>query len=142
VIPPRPTALVAPRAAWDELQLAGSTLFEIDVRRTPIARLGSDTCRCVVVARDHANAIARVSADRPDPADPKPWNVDDSLVWDPADHPEFAFLVIRASTSLDDNLLQFLHEHVFWVKEDPREDHWLQPDELPAEVRVILDLDT
>ena len=134
-----PPVLIMSRESWDALRVTGSDLVEIDARQTPIADVVDDATRLAVVAHEYTPAIGRVTVYREDRTDPKPWNSDHYSVWDLAQHPDLAWMINRASTSLDTNLLTFLGEHVFWVKERPGPDHWLESHELPSVVRVLLE---
>ncbi len=137
-----PTVIATPRAGWDALSVASTNLVEIDARRTPIARVARDAARVAVVANRLGPSDARVSVYRYDPADaPKDWNADHYSVWLNLDsHANIHELANRASTSYDANLVRYLRENVFWVKEDPGDDHWLSYEDLPAVVRAIVDI--
>lgn len=77
---------------------------------------------------------------RHDPADaPKDWNTDHySVLLNLEPHTNIHQLVNQASTSYNANLVEYLRENVFWVKEDPGPDHWLRYDELPAVVQAVV----
>jgi hypothetical protein len=117
---------------------------EIDARRTPIAGLARDAAHVAIVANQLGPSNSRVSVYRYDPADaPKDWNADHYAVWlNLESHTDIRELVNRASTSYDNNLVQYLRENVFWVKEDHRNDHWFSYDQLPEVVRAVVDIHT
>ena len=79
---------------------------------------------------------------REDPQDdPTPVNVDSYDVWVGIlptyfDVPK---MILYASTSDDSNFQFYASDHVFFVKEDPGNDHWLE--QLPLEVQVMLSRD-
>jgi hypothetical protein len=131
-----------PRSGWDALGVGSTNLVEIDARRTPVAGVAHDAARVAVVANQLGPSDARVSVYRYDPADaPKDWNADNYAVWlNLESHTDIRELVNRASTSYDDNLVQYLRKNVFWVKEDHGDDHWLSYDQLPAVVRAVVDI--
>jgi hypothetical protein len=133
------TAVAAPRGDWEALGVSSTNYVAIDVRQTPIAAVAQDSSRVAVVARQTTPSDARVSVYRCDPADPKPWNGDHYSIWlDLWHHADVPALANKASTSLDANLVEYIRENVYWVKEERGDDHWLAPEELPDVVQAIV----
>jgi len=71
--------------------------------------------------------------------EPTPVNVDTYDVWVGMlptyfDVPK---MVLHAATRDDNNFKFYASNHVFFVKEDPGNDHWLE--DLPSEVKMLLD---
>jgi len=135
-----PTVIVTPLADWQALRVSSTNLVEIDAAQTPIARVAHDAARVAVVASQTGPANARVSVYRHDPADaPKDWNTDHYLVLlNLEQHPNIHEFVTSASTSYNANLVEYLRQNVFWVKEDPGPDHWLAYNELPSIVQAVV----
>ena len=131
---------VSPRGDWDAVGVNSTNVVQIDACRTPIARVTQDASRLAIVAHQLGLSDARVSVYRYDESDqPTPWNVDHYSVWlNINTHPEIHEMVNRASTSYDDNLVRYLGENVFWVKEEPGDDHWLP--ELPTSVLAVVEI--
>lgn len=75
---------------------------------------------------------------RRDPKDdPTPINVDTYTVWmGLPTYLNVSDMIIAGSTDNDDNFKHYANDHVFLVKENPSDDHWLE--ELPREVYVLL----
>ena len=130
------------RSSWDELGVSSTNLVRIDVRDTPVVRVEQDAALLAVVAQKFGSSDARVSVYRYDERDyPTPVNVDHYLVWlNLGNHENISDMILAASTSDDPNLRRYLNQNVFWVKEEPGEDHWLP--ELPASVRPVLEIST
>ena len=75
---------------------------------------------------------------RRDPKDdPTPINVDTYTVWmGLPTYLNVSDMIIAGSTDNDDNFKHYANDHVFLVKENPSDDHWLE--ELPREVYALL----
>lgn len=135
-----PTVIVTAREDWQALSVGSTNLVEIDAQRTPIAHVAHDAARVAMVASQTGPANARVSVYRHDPADaPTDWNTDHySVLLNLEQHPNILEFVNRASTSYNANLVEYLRENVFWIKEQSGPDHWLRYDELPAVVPAVV----
>lgn len=135
-----PTIVVTPLADWQALGVASTNFVEIDARRTPIAGVAQDAARVAMFASQTGPANARVSVYRHDPADaPKDWNTDHySVLLNLEQHPNLHELINSASTSYNVNLVDYLRQNVFWVKENPGPDHWLAYHELPSVVQAVV----
>lgn len=133
-----PSVFAFPRTDWEALGVGSTRLVQIDVRNTPINRLAQDASKVAAVAHQLGSYQARVSVYRYDETDqPTPWNTDHYSVWLDLDrHRDIREFVNRASTSYDANLVRYLHETVFWVKEQPGDDHWLG--DLPSSVVAVV----
>jgi hypothetical protein len=74
---------------------------------------------------------------RNDPKDEKPINVDKYTVWiGLPTYLNILEMIEVGSTDNDDNFSHYANDHVFLVKEEPGDDHWLK--ELPREVYALL----
>ncbi len=75
---------------------------------------------------------------RNDPKDiPTPINVDTYTVWiGLPTHFDIPKMIMSAATSDNGNFEIYATDHVFFVKEDPGNDHWLE--QLPSEVQMLL----
>ena len=133
-----PSVFASPRTDWEALGVGSTSVVQIDVGSTPIGRVAQDASKLAAVAHQFGPSRARVSVYRYDQADqPTPWNADHYSVWlDLDQHRDIRNFVNRASTSYDANLVQYLHETVFWVKEQPGDDHWLT--DLPSSVVAVV----
>ncbi len=125
------------RSQWEALKALAGQRVPIEISRTPMARLATETDLAAAVAERKSDYEATITVYRHDPKDPMPINVDRYLVWERVpDHRDFFAMVNTASTSDNANMRGFLADHVFLVKEKPGPDHWL-PD-LPVEIVAIV----
>ena len=121
------SVIIMPRHDWDALRVGSTSLVQIDIKKTPLARVAEDSCLLAVVARKYQPSSGRVSIYRYDEKDKKPVNVDHyTVLLDLVGHPRIQEMVHAASTSLDNNLRQFSDENVFLVLEDKGNDHWIE----------------
>ena len=127
------------RDAWDELDVTSTTTCLIDVGQTPMARTAHEASVVAAYGRRFSSATAEVGIVRLDPDDkPDIYNTDKYLVWvDLPSHSSFSQMVSAASTEDNENLREFLRENVFFVKQDPDDEH--RRSDLPPTVRVLLD---
>jgi hypothetical protein len=128
---------------WNSLHISGNTnekLVKLDLEQfqpLPIGGLimDSDFLGSTAFATD-SNVTIKIY--RMDPKDePTPINVDTYTVWKGL--PSFLNIpgmIIASSTASDDNFSHYAEDHVFLIKEEPDDDHWLE--ELPKEVYAML----
>lgn len=129
--------LVMRRGEWRVIRGSGEAAVEIELSLTPIAEVEARAELAAAVATRLADDTVEIAVYRRDERDAKPINVDRYLVWESVPkHLDFVQMVNTASTFIDDNMRAFLDEWVFFVKEQPGPDHWL--DEVPAEIRAVV----
>lgn len=138
-----PTVLISPREQWEALNVGTTELVEIDIQICPISGVVHEAAHLAVVAHQIHPSAAQVSVYRYDHKDaPQEWNVDHySVELDLAARADLPELINLSSTSYDDNLRQFALQHVFWIKEEAGDDHWLSTSELPAVVRASIEIE-
>lgn len=130
------SVIVMPRDKWATMGVKSTNVVQIDIQKTPIARVAEDSCVLAAIAQKYGPSDAKISVYRYDEKDPRPINVDHYDVWlDLVSHPRIQEMVMAASTSLDDNLRRFSRENVFLVLEHLADDHWLE--DLPDSVVSI-----
>lgn len=126
------------RTAWDAFDASSTNVVLIDVTATPIGGVASESSMVAAVAQRFSPDEGRVSIYRHDPNDSDPINVDHYRVYlDLASSPRLGEMITAASTSHNENMQNYLHQHVHLVKEDRGADHWLP--ELPSSVRIVLE---
>jgi len=129
------------RSEWEKLKIEERKLIPLDINDlelfpfSPI--LTSDEYLGTIASRDGDRV--RIALYRLDPKDdPTPINVDFYTVWESLppkyDIPE---MVISGSTSNDQNFQSYLGDHVFLVKEEITDGHWLE--KLPTEIAILLE---
>lgn len=127
------------RHDWDRLlPLAKGDVVEIDASTTPIARVAVDTRIEAIVAARQSDFEIVLEVFRYDPRDaPTTVNVDRYRVWKRLPlHRNYLPMVNAASTEDNANMRGFLDDHVFFVKDQVAEGHWLR--ELPPHVLYSL----
>ena len=136
------SAITVLRTQWDSLQVNSTQPIPIDVEATPIRGVASGASRIAVVAKQMSTGGGRVSVYRNDPQDePAPINVDHYTVLTDLDtDPRLRQFAVAASTSVNSNLMNHLRDNVFWVKEEPGDDHWLP--EVPSSVLAVVRIET
>lgn len=130
--------LAVSRDEYPEI-VSGSTLtVRLDLEK---AGWGSVASRASMVAAEAASRSEfedTVRIYRHDPADaPYPWNVDKWKVVDLQKDPNLQANASAASTAINENLLEFAADYLFWVPEGHPVDHPRK--ELPSD--LILDLE-
>lgn len=129
------------RLDWEELKIKEGELVLLDtsdLSLLPIAPASSNPNYLCTVAKRLSKKV-RISLYRLDSKDePTPINVDNYTVWEelPSDL-DVKEMVATGDTDYNSNLEHYLYNHVFLIKEDDAEGHWL--DELPSEVAILLD---
>lgn len=132
------SVLVAPRSEWEQMGLKLGAKFLIDVEETSLGKVASDATILATVARQHSDTSGEIVVYRDDLEDvPNRVNVDKYDVWvDLRSHQSFQQMVNSATTTVNENMEQFLDDNVFLAKQEPGDDHHL-PD-LPTEIRSML----
>ena len=122
------SVLIMPRTDWEALQVCSTEPVQIDIRSTPMAAVATDAVVMAAMAYRLSSKTAQIEIFRYDPSDaPTSINKDSySVIEDVLHRPDYPTIVNRASTSDNDNLRCFLSEHVFLIKEEPGNDHWLK----------------
>jgi hypothetical protein len=121
---------------WDGVVGHLGEPLNIDVQRMPISRVADVSSVVASVAHRFGPASAVVSVFRyDDKDDPYVFNQDRYQVPNLAAHPRFDEIVIRASTSVNENMREYLRENVFLYKERPGSDHWLKT--IPSSITAI-----
>jgi hypothetical protein len=128
---------------WDSLNVfegQDDTLVKLDLEQfqpLPISgiAMGSDLIGCTACATT-SKVILKIY--RRDPRDePTPINVDTYTIWEGLPtYLRIPEMIVASSTACDNNFLNYAEDHVFLVKEEPCDDHWLE--ELPKEVYALL----
>ena len=114
----------------------------LDLEELPMSDVVNDAAVLAATAQLSTDSEIGISIYRFDPSDPKPINVDYYSVWE--DLPScyiFEDIVASSSTNIDENLLDMLDRFVFITKKEKGAGHWLDFDDLPFEVPVIIDDD-
>lgn len=126
------------RAEWEKAVGLVGMPIEVDVRSTPLAGAAQASSIVASVAHRFSSATAQYSIYRYDAADaPTPINHDEYDVWtDLAAHPRLNDMVNAASTSANQNFMEFCSENVFFVKRSPGPDHWLAA--VPSSIAVLV----
>ena len=132
--------LIWDRDTWNSVKPAMGEPVTLDVSITPVASVAEDASVVAAAAQEVSATGIGLAVYRYDPQDPKPYNVDRYAVWEniPARY-DFETIVNQASTTVDDNLKGFLTNNVFVVQLDKGPGHWLSEDELPAQIKVVID---
>jgi len=129
--------LTMPREQWEGFQVSGEEPVLVDISATPVSGVARDASVVASVATQRSPATGRLAIFRWDEKDlPTPYNKDEYVVWtNLADHPRLAEMINAASTSDNENFRAFCREHVFLVKAQPGDDHWLSA--LPMSVSLL-----
>ncbi len=131
------------REDWDSLNIAGNakeTLVKLELEQfkpLPINRIitGSDLIGYTALATDSKVTIKIYRRDPKD--DPTPINVDTYTIWKGLPtYLDIPQMIVTGDTDSDANFWHYANDHVFLVKEEPDDDHWLA--ELPGEVYAVL----
>jgi hypothetical protein len=130
--------LSMPRADWDAAVGHAGMPVEVDVRSTPVGGVAQVSSVVASVAHRFGAATARFSIFRYDAADePTPINHDEYDVWhDLTAHPRLHEMIQAASTSANENFMNFCEENVFFVKRAAGPDHWLST--VPSSITILL----
>ena len=130
-------------ADWDSLQIAeglNEKLVKLELEQfqpLPIHRVmvGGDLIGYTAMA---TSSKVTIKIYRRDPKDePTPINVDTYTVWKGLPpYLDVPKMIITGDTDANQNFWNYANDHVFLVKEEPGNDHWLE--ELPREVYAVL----
>ena len=129
------------RSDWEMLKVDDGTfkLIEVnDLSFFPFAPISSMEEYLGTVARKSGDSV-KISVYRLDPKDePTPINVDTYTVWErlPQQY-DVDQMILYASTSNDPNFEKYLSEHIFLVKDNETEGHWLE--KLPDEIAILIE---
>jgi hypothetical protein len=105
---------------------------------SPFAEVTNSESFIAAVAEREDEARVRVSVYRTDQSDPQPIIVDEYVILErfPASLDVWG-LIQSATTDPGPNFIRYRDDHVFLVKEQPGDQHWL--DTLPGTVTALLD---
>jgi hypothetical protein len=127
-----------PRTVWDAFEASSTNVAVIDVTRTPVGSVAEESSVVAAIAQRFSPDEGRISIYRYDPKDPEPINVDHHRVHlNLGSSLRLGEMITAASTSYNENMKNYLQQHVHLVKEDHGPDHWLP--ELPSSVRIVLE---
>jgi hypothetical protein len=126
---------------WDSLDIRKGTPVLLDFEENDIFAFGSisnqpDFLAAIASRTDEEVSIAIYRKDPKD--DPYLVNLDRYTVWEsfpPQIYVQRNEMIQTADTNADDNFMHYEEDHVFMVKEDASEDHWLR--ELPSTVIAL-----
>lgn len=130
------------KADWRRLSLEDGDVVLLDLNEMnhfPLRAMSLEPDFLAAVAERKAGAV-QISVYRQDLEDPQPINVDFYEVWvsPPRDvHIKIDEMVETADTDYNLNFQRYLQDHVFIVKNDAGDDHWLE--ELPQNVLVLIE---
>ncbi len=134
----RRPVLHMPRKDWNDLKVSSTGTALIDIEKTPVRGVTSNASVVAAYGLKFSAATAEVGVIRLDLADsPNIYNTDKYVVWeDLPSHGSFTSMVNAASTEDNDNLREYLHENVFFVKLKPDDEH--HRSELPNTIQMLL----
>jgi hypothetical protein len=131
------------RSDWDSLRIddgSSEKLIKLELEQfepLPIHRViaGGDLIGYTATA---SSSKVTIKIYRRDPKDePTPINVDTYTIWKGLpSYLNVPQMVITGDTDTNENFWHYANDHVFLVKEEPGDDHWLK--ELPGEVYAVL----
>jgi hypothetical protein len=116
-----------PRQDWINFGTYEGSPVQIDVTHTPIGGVAQSASVVAAFAIQLSASVNQIHIYRYDPKDaPTPYNLDTYSVWENlTTHRDYPRILQAASVDDDGNLQSFLSEHVFIVKEQRGNDHWL-----------------
>jgi hypothetical protein len=136
----RPVFIIR-RLEWEKLQIEEGKLVALniaDLALFPFSLLSTNEDYLGTIATKNNNKI-KITLYRFDSKDePTPINVDFYSVWESIP-PNYNIdeMITMGDTDNDQNFQDYLTEHVFLVKENVVEGHWLT--QLPKEIAVLLE---
>jgi hypothetical protein len=130
------------REDWDSLNIVGDTnekLIKLEMEQyepLPIHRITIGNDLVALTAVDSGLKVT-IKIYRRDPKDdPTPINVDTYTVWKVLPpYLDVPKMIVTGDTDDDINFSHYANDHVFLVKEEADDDHWLK--ELPREVYAL-----
>jgi hypothetical protein len=127
------------RSDWERHQATTTGYVPVTIETTPMRRVGQEASTIAAVAIALSADTAELKLYRFDVKDaPLPINEDRYYVhMDLVHHPSLPKWAAGASTSLNENLIGFLADHVAFVKMDRGPDHHLAA--APATVQAVWD---
>jgi hypothetical protein len=128
---------------WDSLNIENGMnerIIKLDMEQfqpLPIQRITSGGNLITATASATKSKVV-IKIYRKDPKDePTPINVDTYTVWKGLpSYLDIPKMIITGDTDGDANFWHYADDHVFLVKDDPGDDHWLV--DLPSEVYAVL----
>lgn len=132
--------LVWERESWEKLKSCTGSPILLNIEELPMSDVLNDATVLAATAQDLTSSDAAISIYRYDLEDPKPINVDIYNVWE--DLPScyiFEDIVAESSTNIDENLIETLNKFVFITRAEKGAGHWLDYDELPYIVQLVID---
>ncbi len=133
--------LIMKRRDWESLNFSKTTTVALHLEKAkslPINQIFQEN-RFIVGTVTPTDEKFRIKIYREDPKDnPTPVNVDTYNVWVglPQTYFDVPKMILSAATSDNSNFEFYASDHVFFVKEEPGNDHWLE--QLPLEVQMLL----
>jgi hypothetical protein len=131
------------REIWNAIKPPSREAALIDLATTPIQSLARPEVYGLAELVESISVIPqyRVSIYRPDEKDLLkgfPINTDHYQLWEGfPDFLDLSQIVNECTTSIDPNLLAYIEERVFLIKERPADDDWLR--DYPSWVKVKVD---
>ena len=132
--------LIWDRDSWEKAKPCTGSPIHLDIEDLPMHDVINDAVVIAATAQEITSSDQGIAIYRYDPGDAKPYNVDYYSVWeDIPSHYIFEQIVAESSTDINENLLETLAKHVFIIKDDKGPSHWLNYDELPINVQVVIE---
>lgn len=125
------------RSCWQRLRQQDGNLIPLDLEKTPLNKIGLDTHVEAAVIRQATERV-KITIYRKDPKDaPTEINTDNYSVHEGLpSNLDVNEMIETASTAPDPNFWRYVEDHIFIVKDNPGNDHWLET--LPRNVAVLI----
>ena len=134
--------LIWERDSWEKVKPCTGSPILLNIEELPMSDVVNDAIVIATTAQEITSSKLGIAIYRYDVGDPKPFNVDKYAVWeDLPSHYVFEDIVSESSTNINENLIDTLNKFVFITKKDKGPGHWLDFDELPYEVQVIIEVE-
>jgi len=135
--------LTMPLADYQQAKLSTGQETEIMIQDTPVGQVAKKAGAIIAVAEKVAEDYEVVSVIRPaDSSDAHDVDKDEYHVWTNIQyHPRFDEMVNKASTHVDDDLIDYISPQTFWFKQPPDSDHHMTYAQLSTRFKVVLNFE-
>ena len=133
--------LIMKKRAWESLNVSGTVMVTLNLEKAesiPLNQIFQEN-KFIGITVAPTGEKFQIKIYREDPQDePTPVNVDTYDVWVGMLPTYFDIpkMILTAATRDDNNFRFYASDHVFFIKEDPGSDHWLE--DLPSKVQMLL----
>jgi hypothetical protein len=135
--------LTMPLEDYKKAKLSTGKETEIVIQDTPVGQVAQKAGAILTIAEKESDDYEVVSVVRPaESTDDHDVDKDEYHVWiNIQEHPDFDDMVNKASTNVDNDLLEYISPQTFWFKQPPDSDHHMTFEQLSIRFKGVINFE-